>query len=180
MTEAREPLPVCLPCCLPELWILFVPSTAVDRSAPTLMCTLSVSNSVLKQFGVEFVAEHVPSSTFSTSPCPTVETPLSSLLKRLKKNEAVTVIGSGAPYSVANGVQSEIANKTSGSPATFNSNALSSISSDRQADWVCPPADLDLEWPPRISSDVPSQIGDFEKQKQSPVGTSAVGSDDFN
>lgn len=33
--------------------------TAVDHSPPTLMCTLGVSNSILKQFGVEFVAEHV-------------------------------------------------------------------------------------------------------------------------
>ncbi|CAI9117163.1 OLC1v1018509C1 [Oldenlandia corymbosa var. corymbosa] len=33
--------------------------TAVDHSAPTLMCTLGVANSVLKQYGVEFVAEHV-------------------------------------------------------------------------------------------------------------------------
>ncbi|KAG2714043.1 hypothetical protein I3760_03G007700 [Carya illinoinensis] len=33
--------------------------TAVDHSAPTLMCTLGVANSVLKQHGVEFVAEHV-------------------------------------------------------------------------------------------------------------------------
>ncbi|KAH9605220.1 hypothetical protein KSS87_012845 [Heliosperma pusillum] len=33
--------------------------TAVDRSQPTLMCTLSVANSVLKQYGTEFVVEHV-------------------------------------------------------------------------------------------------------------------------
>ncbi|XP_027089967.1 SCY1-like protein 2 A [Coffea arabica] len=33
--------------------------TAVDHSAPTLMCTLGVANSILKQYGVEFVAEHV-------------------------------------------------------------------------------------------------------------------------
>lgn len=33
--------------------------TAVDRSAPTLMCTLGVANSMLKQFGIEFVAEHI-------------------------------------------------------------------------------------------------------------------------
>ncbi|KAK9741065.1 hypothetical protein RND81_03G079100 [Saponaria officinalis] len=33
--------------------------TAVDRSQPTLMCTLSVANSVLKQYGTEFVAENV-------------------------------------------------------------------------------------------------------------------------
>ncbi|XP_022886294.1 SCY1-like protein 2 [Olea europaea var. sylvestris] len=32
---------------------------AVDRSAPTLMCTLGVANSILKQYGIEFVAEHV-------------------------------------------------------------------------------------------------------------------------
>lgn len=33
--------------------------TAVDHSAPTLMCTLGVANSILKQYGVEFAAEHV-------------------------------------------------------------------------------------------------------------------------
>ncbi|CAO2834419.1 unnamed protein product [Amaranthus hypochondriacus] len=33
--------------------------TAVDRSQPTLMCTLAVANSILKQYGTEFVAEHV-------------------------------------------------------------------------------------------------------------------------
>ncbi|KAG6592350.1 SCY1-like protein 2, partial [Cucurbita argyrosperma subsp. sororia] len=33
--------------------------TAVDKSAPTLMCTLGVANSILKQYGIEFVAEHV-------------------------------------------------------------------------------------------------------------------------
>ncbi|XP_044481229.1 SCY1-like protein 2 isoform X1 [Mangifera indica] len=33
--------------------------TAVDRSSPTLMCTLGVANSILKQYGVEFAAEHV-------------------------------------------------------------------------------------------------------------------------
>ncbi|KAA8528038.1 hypothetical protein F0562_035093 [Nyssa sinensis] len=33
--------------------------TAVDHSAPTLMCTLGVANSILKQNGVEFAAEHV-------------------------------------------------------------------------------------------------------------------------
>ncbi|KAK4413444.1 SCY1-like protein 2 [Sesamum alatum] len=33
--------------------------TAVDHSAPTLMCTLGVANSILKQFGIEFVTEHV-------------------------------------------------------------------------------------------------------------------------
>ncbi|KAM7511485.1 hypothetical protein LguiB_010360 [Lonicera macranthoides] len=33
--------------------------TAVDLSAPTLMCTLGVANSMLKQHGVDFAAEHV-------------------------------------------------------------------------------------------------------------------------
>uniref|UniRef100_A0A7N0UCA6 SCY1-like protein 2 n=1 Tax=Kalanchoe fedtschenkoi TaxID=63787 RepID=A0A7N0UCA6_KALFE len=33
--------------------------TAVDRSAPTLMCTLGIANSILKQYGVDFVTEHV-------------------------------------------------------------------------------------------------------------------------
>ncbi|GAB2271118.1 hypothetical protein Dimus_005966 [Dionaea muscipula] len=33
--------------------------TAVDRSPPTLMCTLGVSSSVLKQYGTEFAAEHI-------------------------------------------------------------------------------------------------------------------------
>lgn len=33
--------------------------TAVDHSAPTLMCTLGVANAIFKQCGVEFAAEHV-------------------------------------------------------------------------------------------------------------------------
>ncbi|XP_075481397.1 SCY1-like protein 2 B isoform X2 [Primulina tabacum] len=33
--------------------------TAVDHSSPTLMCTLGVANSILKQFGIEFVAEYI-------------------------------------------------------------------------------------------------------------------------
>ncbi|XP_076893168.1 SCY1-like protein 2 A [Bidens hawaiensis] len=33
--------------------------TAVDRSAPTLMCTLGVANSILKKHGVDFAVEHV-------------------------------------------------------------------------------------------------------------------------
>uniref|UniRef100_A0A0D6R132 Protein kinase domain-containing protein n=1 Tax=Araucaria cunninghamii TaxID=56994 RepID=A0A0D6R132_ARACU len=33
--------------------------TAVDRSAPTLMCTLGVANAVYKQYGLEFAAEHL-------------------------------------------------------------------------------------------------------------------------
>ncbi|GAA0144345.1 non-receptor serine/threonine protein kinase [Lithospermum erythrorhizon] len=33
--------------------------TSVDRSPPTLMCTLGIANSILKRYGIEFVAEHV-------------------------------------------------------------------------------------------------------------------------
>lgn len=33
--------------------------TAVDRSAPTLMCTLGVARAIYKQYGIEFAAEHL-------------------------------------------------------------------------------------------------------------------------
>lgn len=33
--------------------------TAVDHSAPTLMCTLGVANAIYKQYGLEFAAEHL-------------------------------------------------------------------------------------------------------------------------
>lgn len=33
--------------------------TAVDHSAPTLMCTLGVASAIYKQFGLEFAAEHL-------------------------------------------------------------------------------------------------------------------------
>ncbi|ERN13896.1 SCY1-like protein 2 [Amborella trichopoda] len=33
--------------------------TAVDRSAPTLMCTLGVTNSIYKKYGIDFAAEHI-------------------------------------------------------------------------------------------------------------------------
>jgi SCY1-like protein 2 len=33
--------------------------TAVDHSAPTLMCTLGVASAIFKQLGTEFAAEHL-------------------------------------------------------------------------------------------------------------------------
>ncbi|XP_062215123.1 SCY1-like protein 2 A [Phragmites australis] len=42
-----------------EILVTIRRCTAVDHSAPTLMCTLGVANAIYKQCGVEFAAEHV-------------------------------------------------------------------------------------------------------------------------
>ncbi|KAF9670522.1 hypothetical protein SADUNF_Sadunf13G0077800 [Salix dunnii] len=49
--------------------------TAVHRSPPTLMCTLGVANSILKQHGVEFVTKHVLPllSSHTSSHCSAIE-----------------------------------------------------------------------------------------------------------
>ncbi|KAK9085650.1 hypothetical protein Sjap_026061 [Stephania japonica] len=190
--------------------------TAVDRSAPTLMCTLSVSNSILKQFGVEFVAENVLPLLSPLLLVPQLNVQqfakymlfVKDILRRIEEKRGVAVTGSGA-LPVANGVQSESANKISGfvssstrsSPAwdedwgsattsSINSRRhsetnlssmqavpimqpttatmpLSSISSDSSKQSGSCPA-VDLEWPPRISSGISSQIDDVERAEAEP------------
>ncbi|XVF63449.1 hypothetical protein PTKIN_Ptkin09bG0087800 [Pterospermum kingtungense] len=104
--------------------------TAVDRSAPTLMCTLGVSNSILKQYGVEFAAEHVlPLLT----PLLTVQQLnvqqfakymhfVKDILRKIEENRGVTLTDVGIQEvkhaTSANGLQSQALTKASGTVAS--------------------------------------------------------------
>ncbi|KAM2675545.1 hypothetical protein EV1_002299 [Malus domestica] len=104
--------------------------TAVDRSAPTLMCTLGVSNSILKQHGVEFVAEHVLPMLIPLLTAQQLNVQqfakymlfVKDILRRIEEKRGVTVTDSGIPEvkpsPSANGLHSQVPSKISGNVAT--------------------------------------------------------------
>lgn len=79
--------------------------TAVDRSAPTLMCTLGVANSILKQHGVEFAAENVLpllgplliSQQLNVQQFAKYMLFVKDLLRKIEEKRGVTVTDSGVP-----------------------------------------------------------------------------------
>ncbi|OMO51547.1 hypothetical protein CCACVL1_29723 [Corchorus capsularis] len=107
--------------------------TAVDRSAPTLMCTLGVSNSILKQFGVEFTAEHVlpllipllTAQQLNVQQFAKYMLFVKDTLRKIEENRGVTLTDSGIPEvknaTIANGHQSQALSKTSGTVASAKS-----------------------------------------------------------
>ncbi|GLT93895.1 hypothetical protein SLE2022_116650 [Rubroshorea leprosula] len=99
--------------------------TAVDRSPPTLMCALGVSNAMLKQFGVEFVAEHVlPLLTpllivqqLNVQQFAKYMLFVKDILRKIEEKRGVIVTDSGTSEvkqaSIANSLQSQSISKTS-------------------------------------------------------------------
>ncbi|KAF5479369.1 hypothetical protein F2P56_000201 [Juglans regia] len=79
--------------------------TAVDHSAPTLMCTLGVANSVLKKHGVEFVAEHVlplltpllTAQQLNVQQFAKYMLFVKDVLRRIEEKRGVTLTDSGIP-----------------------------------------------------------------------------------
>ncbi|KAI4331796.1 hypothetical protein L6164_016751 [Bauhinia variegata] len=129
--------------------------TAVDRSPPTLMCTLGVANSIFKQYGVEFVAEHVlpllipllTSQQLNVQQFAKYMLFVKDMLRKIEEKRGVVVTDSGIPevkpsLSI-NGLQTESLNKTS-----------SSVASTKSASW-------DEDWVPTTkgaTSSVPNSI----------------------
>ncbi|GMI83031.1 hypothetical protein like AT1G71410 [Hibiscus trionum] len=107
--------------------------TAVDRSAPTLMCTLAVSNAILKQYGVEFTAEHVlplltpllTAQQLNIQQFSKYMHFVKDVLRKIEDKWGVTSSDSGIPEvkhsTTANGFQSEALSKTSGTVASAKS-----------------------------------------------------------
>ncbi|XP_072991100.1 SCY1-like protein 2 A [Typha latifolia] len=94
--------------------------TAVDHSAPTLMCTLGVANSIYKQHGVEFAAENVLPLLFPLLTAQQLNVQqfakymlfVKDILRKIEEKRGVTVTDSGIPEvrvspSVTNGFHSE-------------------------------------------------------------------------
>ncbi|KAJ0986174.1 hypothetical protein J5N97_004530 [Dioscorea zingiberensis] len=77
--------------------------TAVDRSAPTLMCTLGVANSMYKQYGVEFATEHVLPLLFPLLTAQQLNVQqfakymlfMKDILRKIEEKRGVTVTNSG-------------------------------------------------------------------------------------
>ncbi|KAL6129838.1 hypothetical protein ACLB2K_068220 [Fragaria x ananassa] len=100
--------------------------TDVDRSAPTLMCTLGVSNSILKQHGLEFVAEHVVPILIPLLTAQQLNVQqfakymlfVKDILRKIEEKRGVTVTDSGIPEVnpslSANGIQSQVSSNISG------------------------------------------------------------------
>lgn len=180
--------------------------TAVDRSAPTLMCTLGVANSILKKHGVEFVAEHVlPLLTpllitqqLNVQQFAKYMLFVKDTLRKIEEKRGVTVSESGIPeLKPSSAVEplrktnapSSTTKSSTGAwdedwvPSRVSSTPLHSLTpaitpstqpiqvtpstnsqSNHQTPLSCPP--VDVEWPPRSSSDSTPKLGNIENQNQ--------------
>ncbi|KAA0039294.1 hypothetical protein IC582_020524 [Cucumis melo] len=127
--------------------------TAVDRSAPTLMCTLGVANSILKQYGIEFIAEHVlplltpllTAQQLNVQQFAKYMLFVKDILRKIEEKRGVTVSDSGIPEM----------------KSTTVSNGQLSQSSTRASDTVVPtiksrPA-WDEDWGPISKGHTPPQ-----------------------
>ncbi|KAE8684409.1 endoglucanase 3-like [Hibiscus syriacus] len=104
--------------------------TAVDHSAPTLMSTLGVSNSILKQYGVEFAAEHVLPLLIPLLTAQQLNVQhfakymffVKDILRKIEEKRGVTLTDSGIPdvkhATTANGLQSQALGKANGTVAS--------------------------------------------------------------
>ncbi|KAL5073385.1 hypothetical protein RYX36_012369 [Vicia faba] len=116
--------------------------TAVDHSPPTLMCTLGVANSIFKQFGVEYVAEHVlpllmpllTAQQLNVQQFAKYMLFVKNILQKIEEKRGVVVTDSGLPEvklsPAVNGLQVD-------APRTINSTIATPTksSSSWDADW---------------------------------------------
>ncbi|KAL3845717.1 hypothetical protein ACJIZ3_003120 [Penstemon smallii] len=117
--------------------------TTVDHSAPTLMCTLGVANSILKQHGIEFVAEHVLplliplliTQQLNVQQFAKYMLFVKDVLRKIEEKRGVTLTDSGIrevrPLPVAEGNPSGQINKT-----TSAAPSIPKRSSSWDEDWV--------------------------------------------
>ncbi|KAF7824946.1 SCY1-like protein 2 [Senna tora] len=204
--------------------------TAVDRSPPTLMCTLGVANSISKRFGVEFVAEHVlpmimpllTTQQLNVQQFAKYMLFVKDNLRMIEEKRGVVLTTSGVPEAKpspsVNGIQADAAVKIGSTVASSNKNgsswdedwgsttkgtttssqssidkssqpapgnpvvqvtslqqpSSSSAVSNQQTTLSCP--SVDLEWPPRASSNV----GDTESHLKTPGASSMSSFDDID
>ncbi|KAK2379455.1 kinase family with ARM repeat domain-containing protein [Trifolium repens] len=139
--------------------------TAVDRSPPTLMCTLGVANSIFKQYGVEFVAEHVlpllmpllTAQQLNVQQFAKYMLFVKNMLQKIEEKRGVAVTDSGIPEvrlsSAVNGLQVE-------APRTSNSTVAASTKS---SSW-------DADWGPKITGTANSVKNSINTSSQSVIG----------
>nr|CAB3477619.1 unnamed protein product [Digitaria exilis] len=141
--------------------------TAVDHSAPTLMCTLGVANAMYKQCGVEFAAEYVIPLIFPLLTAHQLNVQqfakymlfVKDITSKIEEKRGVTVTDNGhaevkASLSLANGTHSEPKSAGVGQPAQIP--AAKSTSA-----W-------DEDWGPTKKTSAPSLSLDSSAQKKQP------------
>ncbi|KAJ1409683.1 Protein kinase domain [Sesbania bispinosa] len=121
--------------------------TAVDRSPPTLMCTLGVANSIFKQYGVEFVAEHVlpllmpllTAQQLNVQQFAKYMLFVKDMLHKIEEKRGVAVTGSGIPEaklsSAVNGLQTDALRTSSNTVATATVATATKSNSTWDEDW---------------------------------------------
>ncbi|KAI3491239.1 hypothetical protein L1887_44486 [Cichorium endivia] len=137
--------------------------TAVDRSAPTLMCTLGVANSVLKQHGVEFVVEHVLplvvplvlAQQLNVQQFAKYMSFVKGVLRKVEEKKGVTMNDDVKaltiiPTTSDGGLKKNL-------PTASSSSSLSNASSRWDEDWVTPPRGSSMEPKPLTNINMPSQ-----------------------
>lgn len=138
--------------------------TAVDRSAPTLMCTLGVANSILKQHGVEFVVEHVLplvvplvlAQQLNIQQFAKYMSFVKGVLRKVEDKKGVTMNDSGVdvksvpimPTSGDGGLKKNL-------PTASSASSLSNASSRWDEDWVTTTRGSSME--PKPLTNTPSQ-----------------------
>nr|GMD26166.1 SCY1-like protein 2 [Ipomoea batatas] len=117
--------------------------TAVDRSAPTLMCTLGVANSILKQYGIEFTTEHVLpllmplliSQQLNVQQFAKYMAFVKDILRKIEEKKGVMLSDSGAPeVKPSVGMEGHLAGQVNKTSVTAASTARRSTSWDE--DWI--------------------------------------------
>ncbi|KAM7253073.1 hypothetical protein ACFE04_025691 [Oxalis oulophora] len=147
--------------------------TAVDRSAPTLMCTLRVASSMLKQYGVEFVAEHVlpllipllTAQQLNVQQFAKYMLFVKDILRKIEEKKGVAVTDSGIPVvktdPFANGSQSH--------PPLNNTSTTVASATKNNPTW-------DEDWGPTTKGPAPSSQASNHTPSTQHISTTATSS----
>uniref|UniRef100_A0A0D3ER89 Protein kinase domain-containing protein n=1 Tax=Oryza barthii TaxID=65489 RepID=A0A0D3ER89_9ORYZ len=140
--------------------------TAVDHTAPTLMCTLGVANAIFKQCGVEFAAEYVIPLVFPLLTAHQLNVQqfakyilfVKDITSKIEEKRGVTVTDNGntevkVSSSLANGIHSE--------PLSRGVGQTEQIQAAKGAAW-------DEDWGPTKKASTPSQSSDSNARMKQP------------
>lgn len=140
--------------------------TAVDHTAPTLMCTLGVANAIFKQCGVEFAAEYVIPLVFPLLTAHQLNVQqfakyilfVKDITSKIEEKRGVTVTDNGntevkVSPSLANGIHSE--------PLSRGVGQTEQIQAAKGAAW-------DEDWGPTKKASTPSQSSDSNARMKQP------------
>ncbi|KAE8821029.1 SCY1-like protein 2 [Hordeum vulgare] len=140
--------------------------TAVDHSAPTLMCTLGVANAIYKQCGVEFAAEHVVPLVFPLLTAQQLNVQqfakyilfVKDITSKIEEKRGVTVTDNGhtevkVSPSISNGIHSK--------PTSGGMGQTGQMPAAKSTSW-------DEDWGPTKKTSAPTLSFDSSVQTKQP------------